>query len=64
MEIKPQRVYEKGAQLISVVCRIFDGEGVEHLHVGLVTNPTKWAEEIRYSVDNPPVFGDPEMKEI
>ena len=49
----PQRIHEKGVQLHSVVCRIFDAEGKEHLHIGLVLDPEIWAQEIRWKVDNP-----------
>lgn len=56
IEVTPQRVSEKGVPLTSVVCRIFDDKGIEHLHIGLVTNPTEWAEKIRYNVDNPTII--------
>lgn len=56
MQATRQHSPGEGAPHWSIVCRIFDGEGNEHLHIGLVPNPSEWARQIRYSVDNPPVI--------
>ena len=50
-----QRSIKESAPHYSIVVRIKDSEGKEHLHVGLVPDPASWARKIRYNVDNPSV---------
>ena len=59
--IRPGDVYKitrqhkpgDGAPHYSVVARLFDDDGNEHLYVGMVSNPGQWARWARWAVDNP-----------
>lgn len=54
-KITRQHIPGSGRPHYSVVCRLFDDDGNEHLHIGIVDNPGQWARWMRHSVDNPPV---------
>ena len=53
-KITRQRLPGSGAPYYSVVCRLFDDDGKEHLHTGVVKNPGQWARWMRARIDNPP----------